>query len=202
MKMFRSIAAVMLFAAIFSISAFAQTTGKMAVLYSALFEQEKGGITKLISGYDLVQAEFKVRLDELQGFSTKIGALDKEIQVLASNPKADPQSVNAKQAEREALVREGKFKSDSTQAAFQTRLGVVLGPVYDEIGVALQEYAKSKGYAVIFDLSKIKDPNSVYVFDDSADLTDDFIKFFNARTPGAKPTTPATKPATPATKPN
>lgn len=57
-----------------------------------------------------------------------------------------------------------------------------------DISKALQEYAKQKGYAVIFDAAKLEDAGLIVgIGDEKVDVTKDFIAFYNTR-PTANPT--------------
>ena len=67
-----------------------------------------------------------------------------------------------------------------------------MGPVYSDIMKALNEYAKQKGYAVIFDGVKLDQAQILLGFDEKYNVTDDFIAFYNAR-----PATAATATTTP-----
>ena len=80
MKTFRLIAASAIFAAIFAVSAFAQTTAsKIGLINTLAFDDEKVGITKYVAAMNSLDAEFKTVYTELQTLATKIQALQKEI---------------------------------------------------------------------------------------------------------------------------
>ena len=57
----------------------------------------------------------------------------------------------------------------------------LIGPISQDVGKAVEEYAKKNGYHVILDIGKFIDANSVLYFADAADITKDFITFYNAR---------------------
>ena len=57
-----------------------------------------------------------------------------------------------------------------------------MGPIRQEIGKALQDYAKQKGIALILDAAKLDGAGLILAFDpERVDVTRDFITFFNAR---------------------
>src|SRR6185503_20766885 len=93
---------------------------------------------------------------------------------------------------------ETKIKRDQEDAKrrYDIRMGQVVDPINQDIVKALSEYAKSKGFAVIFDGAKLEQAGVLLGFDDKYDVTKDFITFYNGRSPG---TTATTNPA-PATK--
>ena len=52
-----------------------------------------------------------------------------------------------------------------------------------DIGNAIQEFARQKGYAAILDSSKLDSSGLLLAYDDTkADVTKEFIVYYNART--------------------
>jgi Skp family chaperone for outer membrane proteins len=190
MRTFRLIAVSVVFAAIFAVSALAQTTttaGKIGIINTQAFDDDKAGITKYVAGLNSLEAEFKPVFTELQTLGTKIQALEKEIkdlQAKAQDPNnkvpIDPKMVNAKLEEYDKLTREYKFKEEDAKARYQRREAAVMGPIRQDIGNAIQEYTKKNGYMLIIDLSK-DNTGLVLGVDETADITKAFITFYNAR---------------------
>jgi len=188
MKTFRSIAALFVFAAIFAVSAFAQTpptaTTKIGVINTLAFD-DKAGITKYVNAMNTLEAEFKPVQDDLQRISTRLQTLQKEIQVLQDNAAKSPtvpidtKTAQAKVDEFQNLQIEFKRKQEDAKAKYERREPTVMGPVRQDIGNALQEFAKKNGYSMILDASKLE--ALVLAFDEKFDVTKDFIAFFNAR---------------------
>jgi len=192
MKTFRSIAAVFVFAAIFAVSAFAQApttpaAGKIAVVNTQAFDTDKGGITKYVNAMNSLETEFKPTQTELQTIATKLQTLQADIKKLqdqANTPSAvpiDPKMANAKLEEYDKLTREFKFKQEDAKARFERREQVIMGPVRQDISVALQEFGKKNGYMMILDASKLDGAGLLLQFDEKYDVTKDFITFYNAR---------------------
>jgi Skp family chaperone for outer membrane proteins len=188
MKTFRLIAASAIFAAIFAVSAFAQTTaGKIGLINTLAFEDEKEGITKYVAAQTSLDNEFKPLGVELQGLLTKLQALDKEIkdlQAKAQDPNnkvpIDPKMGQAKVEEFEKLNREYKFKQEDAKARYERREAAVLGPIRQDIGNAIQEFTKKNGYVLVIDVSK--DQTGLFLgFDEAANVTKQFITFYNTR---------------------
>ncbi|MBX7170811.1 MAG: hypothetical protein K1X72_07625, partial [Pyrinomonadaceae bacterium] len=50
-----------------------------------------------------------------------------------------------------------------------------------DIYKAVQEFSKQKGYMMILDIGKMADADIVMALDEKADVTKDFITFYNAR---------------------
>lgn len=193
MKKIRLFAVGLFLMAVFAVSSFAQATssqpatqGKIGVINTYGFGNEKEGITKYISAVNALNAEFKPVNDELKTLQTKLEALAVEIDNLnklyKSNPKAvDEKAAQAKADEAEKLQRDIKFKQEEGKARFDKRQQAVLGPVMQDIYKAIQEYAKQKGYMMILDGAKLEEAGILVGFDDKADLTKDFVVFYNAR---------------------
>lgn len=190
MKTLRSIAAVFAFAAIFAVSAFAQTTqpagGKIVVINTFAFGEEKGGIAKYVTAKKTVDAEFKTVDTELQTMQTKLTALAKDIQVFRDNQAKgvpfDQAAAQAKADEAEKLQRDMKFKSEDAKVRYERRSRSVLGPITEDIYKSLQDFAKAKGYSMILDSAKLDEAGIIIaVGNDSADVTKEFITFYNAR---------------------
>ena len=71
-----------------------------------------------------------------------------------------------------------------------------MGPIFDQVGKALDEYAKQKGYSVIIDISNLGAENlpgnPILLLEPTVNITKDFITFFNSR-PATTATTVAPK---------
>jgi Skp family chaperone for outer membrane proteins len=87
----------------------------------------------------------------------------------------------------ELMKTEFKRKGEDAQAAYQKRLQDVLGPVYDDIGKALDAYAKAHGITLILDVTKIQ---GIVSAADSLDITKPFITEFNSKNPATASLTP------------
>jgi Skp family chaperone for outer membrane proteins len=182
-----SVLAVSLFLMTFlAVSASAQAQGKIAVINTYAFGAEKEGITKYITAVKSLNAEFKPLNDELTTMQTKLQTLATEIdninKLLKSNPKAvDEKSAQAKVDEAEKLQRDIKFKQEEGKSKFEKRQQAVLGPVMEDIYKAVQEFAKQKGYMMILDGAKLEESGILVGITDAADITKEFVVFYNAR---------------------
>lgn len=202
MKKIRLFAASLFVAALFAVSAFAQTpatTGRIAVINTLAFDDAKAGITKYTNAMNALENEFKPVNTELQTMVTKYQNMQKEIQNLQEqaqkpNSPVGASTVQAKYDEYGKLERDIKFKQEDAKARFESRRATLLGPVLQDIGKAMQEFAKQKGYVLILDIAKMAEADLILALDEKSDVTKDFIAFFNARpatTAAAAPSTPA-----------
>jgi outer membrane protein len=203
MKIFRAIAAVAFLAAISAGSVLAQpkpttpagpapTTQtaalpetKIALVNTDEFADEKTGITRLVAAMKRVDGEFQPRRTELQTLQTSIEKPTADLSKAA--PLQDAKVTQQQTDKLEGMKTEFKRKGEDAQAAYQKRLQDVLGPVYDEIGKALDAYAKSHGITLILDVTKVQ---GIVSASESLDITKPFIVEFNSKNPATASLTP------------
>ena len=198
MKTISSATACFLFAVIFAVSASAQTatpaagTGKIGLVNINAFAADTGGITKFKAALTTLDNEFKPVNDALRTKATRYQTLGAEIEKLrqpgaAGVPVATPNAATLQAKVDEARNLETQIKRDQedAKAKYDSRYSVVIGPVFNDILKAMNEYAKSKGYAVVLDGAKLEEAGILLGFDDKYDITKDFIVFYNARPAGA-----------------
>lgn len=201
MKTFRLFAASLFIAAIFSVSAFAQTAGKIGLINTGAFEDDKAGITKFVTARKSLDGEFKKDFDDLNSLAARIQTLEKELGGIEAqlkstgavpvNKDALQTSYNTKYDEYTKLGREFKFKQDDTKARYERREQVVMGPIMQDIGKAMGEYQKAKAFMLLLDASKLYSAGVLLAWEEGTDVTLDFIKFYNTRPATALNTTTA-----------
>lgn len=217
MKLIRNIAAAAAFAALTALSVSAQPAagrpaapaaqrpapaqtggapggnpveGKIAIIDTEAFADPKSGITRLVNAFTVVNNEFKPRSDELQRLRGQYDQLVQDIE--KTKNLADQKTLATKADQAETLKNDIERKSQDAQRAYQKRLREVTQPVYQEIGTALQAFAKTRGVTVIFDVSKMGEV--MFVVNDGLDLTPAFIADYNQRNPAtASASTPANR---------
>lgn len=196
MKISRAMAAIAFFAAVSASSVFAQPKPagtpaptapaqtanlpetKIALVDTDEFLNEKTGIVRLVAAAKKVEAEFQPRRTELQGIQTTIDTMTANLQKAApvQDPKVSAQQQDAIDQKKKELQRKG----EDAQTAYQQRLQAMLGPVYDEIGKALDVYAKAHGITLILDVTKIQ---GIVSASEQLDITKPFISEFNSKNP-------------------
>ena len=165
--------------------------GKFAIIDTDAFNDPAQGIKRLVAAFQTVEREFKPRRDEITTLKTRYDALVKEIQ--DTQKVAAPAALAAKAEQAEQLKTEIERKQQDGQKALDKRVQDLTGPVYQDIGNALQAFAKARGLTVIFDVSKMQ--GVVMVVNDSVDITGAFIADYNTRNPAtAAATTPPARP--------
>lgn len=204
MNMFRSFAAVALLATL-AVTASAQQKpagsaaapatqpqatvavpdSKIAMIYSDAFLDPKTGIAKFTSLLNTLNREFQPRQTELQGLQTRINTLTKEINDTQSV--ADPNAIRQKRDQLDQLSTEFKRKGEDAEAAYNKRRQDIFLPLQQDIGKALEAFAKARGITVIVDGSQVP----VVYAAESIDITRAFINEFNSKNPAtAVVTTP------------
>lgn len=203
MKIFRNLAAVALLALV-AVSASAQQKpagsaaapatsqatvavpdSKIAMIYSDAFLDPKTGIAKFNSLLNTLNREFQPRQTEIQGLQTRISTLTKEIN--DTQNVADPNTIRQKRDQLEQLNTELKRKAEDAEAAYNKRRQDIFLPLQQDIGKALEVFAKARGITVIVDGSQVP---LVYA-SESLDITRAFINEFNSKNPAtAALTTP------------
>ncbi|CAN5462836.1 hypothetical protein BH10ACI3_BH10ACI3_10270 [soil metagenome] len=202
MKRISTLAVSFIFAAVLTVSAFAQTQPaptKIGWIDTGMFGDEKDGVTKYLNALKALDTELKPRVTELQTIQTKLKTISDDLGKMQGNTAVpiDQKVVAAKQDEGQRLQREFEFKKKEYDAAVERRSGEVLGPITNDILKAVQDYAKTKGYSVVFDIAALvnQNMNAILALDPASNITKEFITYYNTR-----PATTATT-ATPATKP-
>ena len=165
---------------------------KMAMIYSDAFLDPKTGIAKFNSLLSTLNREFQPRQTELQGLQQRITTLTKEIE--DTQNVADPNAIRQKRDQLTQVNTEFKRKGEDAQAAYEKRRQEIFNPLQQDIGKALEAFAKARGITVIVDGSQVP----VVYAADNIDITRVFINDFNSKNPATAAVTP---PATPAAKP-
>lgn len=172
---------VLAFAAVAS----AQAGGKIAVINTEAFRDEKTGITKYVNAMKTLETEFAPAQTELRTMAARIQTIEKEVKLITDarqkGTPVDEKSLQNKQEEYEKLVRDYRFKEEDAKTRFQRRLNAVTDPLNQAIGAALDAYGKQKGYMIIFDIARNETGLIVAIPDEKIDITKDFIAFYNAR---------------------
>jgi Skp family chaperone for outer membrane proteins len=153
--------------------------GKFAIIDTDAFTDPKQGIQRLVAAFQVVEREFKPRRDEVQALQTRYDALVKEVN--DTKAVADQKALAAKADQATQLETEIKRKQEDGQKDLEKRVQTLTQPIYQDIGNALQAFARARGLSVVFDVSKMQ--GVVMVVNDSVDITDAFIAEYNQRNP-------------------
>ncbi len=158
---------------------------KIALIYSDAFLDAKTGIARFNTLVTTLNREFQPRQTELQGLQQKIQTLTDDITKTAAV--ADPRTTQTKQDQLDQMKKDFQRKGEDAQAAYDRRRKEMFTPLQDDIGKALEVYAKAHNINVIIDGSQVP---LVYAAD-ALDITRAFINDFNSKNPAtAAVTTP------------
>ena len=158
-------------------TAVAVPDSKMAMIYSDMFLDPKTGIARFNSLLNTLNREFQPRQAELQALQTKINTLTKEID--DTQNVADPNALRQKREQLAQMQTDFKRKGEDAEAAYAKRRGEIFTPLQQDIGKALEVFAKARGITVIVDGSQVP----VVYAADSIDITRAFINDFNSKNP-------------------
>jgi Skp family chaperone for outer membrane proteins len=162
--------------------------GRIALIYSDAFLDGKTGIARFNTLITTLNREFQPRQTELQGMQQRIQTLTNEVnQAQAASSVVDPKSIQTKIETLEQLKKEYQRKGEDAQAAYTRRRQEMFSPLQEDIGKALEAYAKARNINVIIDGSQVP---LVYAAD-ALDITRAFIGEFNSKNPATAAVTPA-----------
>ena len=131
---------------------------KMAVIYTDLFLDQKTGIAKFNSVVTKLNGEFQKTKDELTQMQTRGTTLEAEINKLREAPASAPvdqRSLQAKIDQLDQLKKDIQRKGEDAQANYNRRRQELFGPLQEEIGKALEAFAKARGINVIIDAAQL-----------------------------------------------
>ena len=164
---------------------------KMAVIYTDLFLDQKTGIAKFNIVVNKLNGEFQKLKDEITAMQQRATALENEINKLREAPAGTPidqRALQAKIDQLEQLKKDIQRKAEDAQAAYNRRRQELFMPLQEEIGKALEAFAKARGINVIIDGAQVP----LLYAAESIDITRAFITDFNSKNPvtAASTTTP------------
>lgn len=174
----------------FAVSAFGQVAAtaniKVMFINTEAFKV-KDGLIKYTNAIAALEREFEVPRSEIRTLRARHETLAREVTALDDQIAKATGSKDALIKQFDAKVEEGrnleiviKRKQEDGAKNYQRREDEVMEPIRRDIGRALDDFARQRGYAVIFDSSKLT--QALLVYDAAkADVTKDFIAFYNAR---------------------
>lgn len=157
---------------------------KIAIIYSEMFMDGKTGIARYGVIVDSLNREFQSRQTELRTLQQKAQALNDEI--TKTQPVADPKTIAIKLDQLDQMKKDLQRKSEDAQAAYDERKKEVFTPLQNDIGKALEAYAKSNNISIIIDGSQVP----LAYATDAVDITRAFINDFNSKNPVTTTTPP------------
>ena len=160
-------------------------TSKMAVIYTDAFLDQKTGIAKFNIVVGKLNGEFKQAKDELDGMQSRAQTLEAELNNLRQNAATPVATLQTKMDQLEQLKKDFQRKSEDAQASYNRRREELFLPLQEEIGKALEAFAKARGINVIIDAAQVP----LLYAAESIDITRAFITDFNTKNPATAATT-------------
>ena len=150
-----------------------------------MFGDEKNGIYLYVDAAKKVQLEFKPRTEELQNLGNRLNALATEITKLRQTAVVDQKTIQAKQAEGERLQQEATTKKERLDEDVSKRYQQAISPISNQIGAAMDLFARQRGITMTLDLSKLLP--AILTALPAVDITQVFIDEFNRSHPRPVP---------------
>lgn len=164
----------------------ASATGRVAIIDSSAFSDDKAGILRVVNAMKQVDAKFQPQRSELQRMQDQLNNMRSDIQKKAAVQ--DPK-ITAQQTEQaDQLETQLKRRVEDTQSDYQKQMQTALDPLQQDVYNSLQSFAQARGIAIIIDVTRVP----VIYAADSVDITKDFITEYNRTHPAsaAAATTP------------
>ncbi|HEY6805085.1 MAG TPA: OmpH family outer membrane protein [Pyrinomonadaceae bacterium] len=164
-------------------------TSKLAIIYTEDFLDAKTGILKFGSLITKLNSEFQKEKDALTQMSQRAQQLQEEIAKLQGAPAGTPidgKSIQAKNDQLDQLKRDIQRRGEDAQTAYNKRRADLFAPIQDEIGKALEVFAKARNINIILDGTQVP----LMYAAESIDITKAFVADFNSKNPVTASTTP------------
>jgi Skp family chaperone for outer membrane proteins len=154
---------------------------RIALIDTGMFSDEKNGIFLYIDAAKKVQLEFQPRTNELENLGNRLNALATEIKTLSQAKVIDQKTIQAKQAEGERLQQEATTKKERLDDDVTKRYQQVISPISNQIGTAMDQFARQRGITMTLDISKLLP--AILTALPAVDVTKAFIEDFNRSHP-------------------
>lgn len=161
------------------------STSKIAVIFSAEFQDPKNGILRFGAAITKLNSEFQKTQDELTQTAQRLRQQQEEITKLQQAPNTTPAQIQARIETLDQQKKDYTRRGEDAQAAYQRRRSELLLPLQEEVGKALDAFAKARGIAIILDGSQFP----LLYASDSIDITKAFIADYNSKNPATAATT-------------
>lgn len=155
-------------------------TGKVAVIFSAAFQDQKQGIAKFGVLVTKLNNEFQKTQDDLNQTAKAIQALQDEVKKLQETPGGDLKIVQAKVQQLDQMKKDYQRRGEDGQALYQSRRKEIFTPLQEDVGKALDLYAKARGISLILDASQVE---GILFALETIDITRPFIADYNSKNP-------------------
>ena len=153
---------------------------KLAVIYSAAFQDPKSGIARFTVTLNKLNGEFQKTQDDLSQTAQRLKGLQDEITKLQQMPGATPAQIQAKIDTLDQQKKEYTRKGEDAQAQYQRRRAELFTPLQEDVGKALDAFAKARSITMVIDGSQVE---GILYAADVIDVTKLFISEYNSKNP-------------------
>lgn len=159
---------------------------KLAVIYSEEFQDPKTGIARFTVTMNKLNGEFQKIQDDLTQTGQRLKQLQEEINKLQQTGGATPAQIQAKIDTLDQQKRDYQRRGEDAKAQYQRRHQELFLPLQDDVGKALDAYAKARSITMVIDGSQVPILYAVV----SMDITKAFISDYNIKNPVTAQATP------------
>ena len=160
---------------------------KIAVIYSAAFQDPKAGIARFGTTINKLNAEFQPLQTELNQTAQKLNTLQEEIKKMQQGTTpATPQQIQVKIDQFDEQKKAYDRKGEDARTNYQRRRTELLLPLQEDVGKAIDAFGKANGITLIIDGTQVP---LVYAVD-AIDVTKAFIAEYNRKNPATAAATP------------
>ena len=153
---------------------------RIALIDTSLFADEKAGIFRFVDAVKALEPEFRARNQELTNLQNRITALAEEIKKLRQAP-GNERLIQAKIEEGTRLRQDFDTRKQRLDEDASKRYEDVTAPISEQIGKAMDEFARQRGITMTLDFSKLLPALLTAV--PAVDVTQAFIADFNRKNP-------------------
>ncbi len=156
---------------------------KVAVIFSAAFQDPKLGIAKFSVLLNQLNSKYQKTQDDLNNTAKTINSLQEEVKKLQeSTAPVSPQTVQQKLDQIDQMKKDYQRRGEDAQANYQRDRQTTFAPLQEEVGKALDAFAKARGITLVIDASQVE---GILYAADGIDITKAFISDYNSKNPAA-----------------
>jgi Skp family chaperone for outer membrane proteins len=145
---------------------------KVAVIYSAAFQDPKNGIARFTVILNKLNGEFQKIQDELTQTAQRLKGLQDEVNKMQQTPGVTPAQIQTKIDALDQQKKEYQRKGEDAQAQYQRRRTELFTPLQDDVGKAIDAFAKARNITMVIDASQVE---GILYADAVIDVTRAFI---------------------------
>lgn len=161
---------------------------KLALIFSEAFQDPKNGIARFAVTLTKLNGEFQKIQDELSQTAQRLKPLQDEITNMQRTGTTTPAQIQVKIEALDQQKKDYQRKGEDAQANYQRRRLELFNPLQEDVGKALDAFAKARSITMLIDGSQVQ---GILYAADVIDVTRAFISDYNAKNPAtASVTTP------------